>query len=609
MAEPDEQSLRERIEALERQVATLQHDLRQISPRPAPNAPPLPNAPVGEPPPMPPPPVVRPPIRKAQKAPRDRADRLTSALKSEDWLNKIGIALLLIGLAFLFKFSIDQGWLTELLTPWVRIGFGLVLGAFLLGAGLRLRPTRQRYGQVLIGGGIATFYVTIFSAYQLYALVGYPTAFIGMGIVTLLAFVLAVQQNDAVLGVIATMGGLGTPFLLYTGDSNLSGLVIYTCIILTGSMGVYFYRGWRTLLWTSVVGGWLVFLVASFEFVSFFTATTSQVPFGTKVIYQLGVLYGWLLFGVLPVVRAVLHYRAAEAWHRPPLRFFKERAFVEEPALLLAILAPLITLALSRNVWTLSGTAWGVLIVAVAVLYGAGFVWLRREGVSKLASAHGVAAALLAALSVFDLFPSEIAQMVAFAVVAATVHGLAARLEDRGLRLTGHAFFSLIAVMMMARILDNGAHTPVLLNIDALADLAVIALGLSAAWTLKTGRLKAVYLMAAYVALLGWFWRDLVALPNGQAYISVAWGLCALVLLILGWWRDEDFTRNVGLGTLLVVVAKLFVVDLSKLDAVWRILLFLGFGGLLLLLSYFFPRLWRPEPEPETPSPPSEEAA
>ena len=51
--------------------------------------------------------------------------------------------------------------------------------------------------------------------------------------------------------------------------------------------------------------------------------------------------------------------------------------------------------------------------------------------------------------------------------------------------------------------------------------------------------------------------------------------------------------------TLLVVVAKLFIVDLSELEAVWRILLFLGFGGLLLLMSYFFPRLWNPDAEPD----------
>ena len=46
-----------------------------------------------------------------------------------------------------------------------------------------------------------------------------------------------------------------------------------------------------------------------------------------------------------------------------------------------------------------------------------------------------------------------------------------------------------------------------------------------------------------------------------------------------------------------MVVGKLFVVDLAELDAIWRILLFLGFGALLMLVSYLVPSLWRSDDE------------
>jgi uncharacterized membrane protein len=52
------------------------------------------------------------------------------------------------------------------------------------------------------------------------------------------------------------------------------------------------------------------------------------------------------------------------------------------------------------------------------------------------------------------------------------------------------------------------------------------------------------------------------------------------------------------MGTLLLVVGKLFLVDLSELETIWRVLLFLGFGGLFLLLSYYFRALWKSNPEP-----------
>jgi len=41
------------------------------------------------------------------------------------------------------------------------------------------------------------------------------------------------------------------------------------------------------------------------------------------------------------------------------------------------------------------------------------------------------------------------------------------------------------------------------------------------------------------------------------------------------------------------MVAKLFIVDLSELETIWRVLLFMGFGAIFLLLSYYFPKLWR----------------
>jgi uncharacterized membrane protein len=54
--------------------------------------------------------------------------------------------------------------------------------------------------------------------------------------------------------------------------------------------------------------------------------------------------------------------------------------------------------------------------------------------------------------------------------------------------------------------------------------------------------------------------------------------------------------QRTALATLLLMVAKLFLVDLAALDALWRILLFLTLGGLFLLISYFLQGLWRERP-------------
>jgi len=51
------------------------------------------------------------------------------------------------------------------------------------------------------------------------------------------------------------------------------------------------------------------------------------------------------------------------------------------------------------------------------------------------------------------------------------------------------------------------------------------------------------------------------------------------------------------MATLLLVVIKLFIVDLSRIAAIWRVLISLGLGGMFLLLSYYLPGMWRGKKE------------
>ncbi|MBA3631034.1 MAG: DUF2339 domain-containing protein, partial [Actinobacteria bacterium] len=57
---------------------------------------------------------------------------LANLRRWEWWMNKVGIALFLMGVVFLFKFSWDRGWLQVLLTPAVRVGLGIFLGSALV---------------------------------------------------------------------------------------------------------------------------------------------------------------------------------------------------------------------------------------------------------------------------------------------------------------------------------------------------------------------------------------------------------------------------------------------------------------------------------------------
>jgi hypothetical protein len=170
---------------------------------------------------------------------------------------------------------------------------------------------------------------------------------------------------------------------------------------------------------------------------------------------------------------------------------------------------------------------------------------------------------------------------------------LAARLRDTPLGLSAHLLFAFVGFWLLQRIavVEDPFPAEPLLNARALADAVVIVGALATSRCLKPSYRKA-YLLLAHVAFLGWLWRELTPLSGGDGIATAAWGVYGLGLLLLFRHRDA---RNAALATMVLAVAKLVFFDLSQVDAIWRILLFLGFGGVFLAISYYFSRIWREE--------------
>lgn len=89
---------------------------------------------------------------------------------------------------------------------------------------------------------------------------------------------------------------------------------------------------------------------------------------------------------------------------------------------------------------------------------------------------------------------------------------------------------------------------------------------------------------------------------NGELYTySVVWLLMASAALVLGSWLQKSAIYKAGMGLLLAVVAKLFLIDMSDLTGLWRVASFMGLGLVLLALAWLHQRLNRKLlPETET---------
>lgn len=532
-------------------------------------------------------------VISASTAPFSRP-RPTLPMLSADpgqWVNRLGIALLLLGAAFGFKYSIDRGWIG----PALRVLFGLSLGAVLLLMSGRVRQARRGLSRVLAGGGIACGYLSIFAAFHLYLLIPHGVAFVAMSLVTVAAFAVAVRSDDAMASVIGTIGGLATPVLLSSGSGNLAGLIVYACLVVTGAGAVFARRGWRVLLWTTALGGWMLFAAAA--------EGVARGAGSDAVAVQLGILFLALATWWLSVMREMLTVESPALW-RPttaglglsfesPLSSRGGDWAQQHHQLTLG--TPVLVLTLSAWTWKLDEAASGWIALSLAVGWCLAALHLRTiafEQARHLATTHAMAAAVMVAFAMSFLLGDD-ASRVGLAAEALAVLVLASRSNDRQPALLGHLLLAIVSIQTFGRLGDNlGSGAPGLHSAE-FADLAVVVALAAAASLQSVTEGRATYFVAFQAGLLLWLLRVLDPLANGAAYVTATWFLDAIVLVVAGLRRDSATLRKAGAAVMALTMAKLFVLDLATVDAGWRIVTFLGFGAVLLGLGYAFPALWK----------------
>ena len=175
------------------------------------------------------------------------------------WLLRLGVVILVMGIGFFLKYSIDNG----LIAPPGRVALAVMTGVGLLVGGTRILDGKYHLlGQGLIGAGIATLYFSIFAAVNFYHLIGAITAFALMGLITISAGAMAVRFNSLLIAVLGILGGYGTPVMLATGATNFPGLFSYTLLLGCGILGISIKKNWHLLNYIGFVCTYGLFLGA-----------------------------------------------------------------------------------------------------------------------------------------------------------------------------------------------------------------------------------------------------------------------------------------------------------------------------------------------------------
>ncbi|MCC7501153.1 MAG: DUF2339 domain-containing protein [Flavobacteriales bacterium] len=173
----------------------------------------------------------------------------------ENLINKIGIAILVLGLGLLLQYAIGKGYIGETAQTLI----GIASGGVLLFFAHRLREKFRAFSSVLVGGGLSVLYFSIAIAFQQYHIIGQTAAFAIMVGISALGVLLTLVYDRRELAVIALLGGFATPFMVSTGDGNYKVLFTYLLILNAGMLALANFKKWPIINILSFALTWLLF--------------------------------------------------------------------------------------------------------------------------------------------------------------------------------------------------------------------------------------------------------------------------------------------------------------------------------------------------------------
>ena len=237
MSEPTLQQLTRQVQRLAQRVSFLEQQLKV----PAAETTKLPDADAPVP--------SEPQIVDEQKPARDLEASVGLRL-----VNRVGAVTLILGIAFFFRYAVQNNWIGESARVLLGAGAGLAL---LLGGEWAFRRDQRVFAQGITGAGAAALYLSTFAAFSAYHLVPPAAAFFLAAMATLLSGYLAARYQAQAIAVLALAGGLLAPAMLdgkSLGEWFVPG---YVAALDVGFVYLAARRRWSITEWLALTGTFL----------------------------------------------------------------------------------------------------------------------------------------------------------------------------------------------------------------------------------------------------------------------------------------------------------------------------------------------------------------
>lgn len=537
-------------------------------------------------------------------------------IAASNWLIRFGMLILVLGLGFFVKYSIEQGWIG----PEMRILGTTLLGAAMYAAGLYFwRTSLNLFGQALIAGSACILYFSAFGASELYHLIPVWAGFSwGCGI-TVLLYASALRWNSRLIAVLGTLGAYITPTLFPIFQKDPLGLAIYLAIPTLGILAVRRYKTWILAAYLAFFGtlthwGNMLDVCFCWENRWLFAAAGVFFIFSFQLIAQRRVrnltirpaMPDLILAGLSTLIFGYWLADAASLWENSVVYGFCGRPFM--------------TAALT------SGCAVGFLLLAAL---------MKRTDINQPFRGMNCGLAL-----VFTLFACGTGMDVRWTLASMLIFCAAFQFAAHKISSNAAAWLTRIAALLLAVILvpyiiaayawcfeslfthrafdfflmnHSGAHGKLFFQYDtcfALAwerlfrfftpGLTLLVMSIDAYRERKNPRFTGVEAIAGTLALFGILHilayltmetnllTEIYRPEMRHGAISIVWTLSALALLGTGLRLKNILIRTGGLILFALTILKIFFVDLSSLAQIYRISAFILLGILILIAGVIY---------------------
>ncbi len=469
------------------------------------------------------------------------------------WLAVAGITLLVIAVVFFFQLAVERGWIGLAMQVVLGVVFGL--GIWAGGIVMQQRQTLTGFAQVLSAGGVA---IAAFALFVGHHFPEYQEA-TGLSLLvdSLLLGLLGIGAAlDAGLRRAPVQAATAAGLIVWTAIAGLDATIFslaYTVAMVAALLAVGLWRGWPWMAATAAPAAALVWIVH-------LIGTTNE----TAVLACI-VLVHVLIVGAATRLRDI------------------DTATVVGHITSWVTLAWLGLLALSE-ITDADVLGWWLLGVA-ALGFGASFLVVPRP--LRLAAAIPATVAAIAAPLLFEPDWPRIPMWLAMFAAGEALW----RLKHWTTSLSARPI--LLAVILLHAMSIELGHIE-LRESTWITDMVVLILAGAAgivAWQGQRDAQKSDMLVPA----LGLAFGTLVLLALGVAAFegplaSVSWAVLGIGYVVAGFMVDRMPLRIAGLAVFAATLVRIVTVDLAGVDALIRVLAFMGIAAILLVASWLYVR-------------------